>query len=66
LIRSGCQGLFAEPGSEIPILYGGSVDPSNAATFTGPPDIDGPFVGRASWSVEGFIATYQAGHEGAR
>ncbi|MBA2596823.1 MAG: hypothetical protein M3Q50_11375 [Chloroflexota bacterium] len=26
--------------------------------------IDGLFVGRAAWTVEGFIATYQAGYEG--
>jgi triosephosphate isomerase len=66
LIRSGCHDLFGEPGSEIPILYGGSVDPGNAATFTALPDIDGLFVGRAAWTVGGFIATYQAGYEGVR
>jgi triosephosphate isomerase len=66
LIKAGCQELFAEPGGEIPILYGGSVDPSNAATFTALPDINGLFVGRAAWTVEGFIATYEAGYEGAR
>jgi triosephosphate isomerase len=65
VIRSGCQDLFGEPGNEIPILYGGSVDPSNAGTFTALPDIDGLFVGRAAWTVEGFLATYQAGLTGA-
>jgi len=64
VIRSGCQDLFGEPGNEIPILYGGSVDPNNAGTFTALPDIDGLFVGRAAWTVEGFIATYQAGIRG--
>jgi len=64
MIRAGCQDLFGEPGNEIPILYGGSVDPSNAGTFTALPDIDGLFVGRAAWTVEGFIATYQAGIHG--
>jgi triosephosphate isomerase len=64
LIRSGCQDLFAGSGGEIPILYGGSVDPSNAGTFTALPDIEGLFVGRAAWTVEGFIATYRAGYEG--
>ncbi len=70
LIRSGCKDLFGENGTpgdggsggEIPILYGGSVDPDNAGTFTALPDIDGLFVGRAAWTVEGFIATYQAGY----
>lgn len=65
VIRSGCQDLFGELGNEIPILYGGSVDPSNAGTFTALPDIDGLFVGRAAWTVEGFLATYQAGLTGA-
>ena len=64
LIRSGCEDLFAGSGAEIPILYGGSVDSSNAETFTALPDIDGLFVGRAAWTVEGFIATYQAGYKG--
>ena len=62
VIRSGCEDLFAEPGGEIPILYGGSVDPGNAGTFTALPDIDGLFVGRAAWTVEGFTATFQAGY----
>jgi triosephosphate isomerase len=64
LIRSGCEDLFAESGAEIPILYGGSVDPSNAGTFTALQDIDGLFVGRAAWTVDGFIATCRAGYEG--
>jgi L-erythrulose 1-phosphate isomerase len=64
VIRSGCADLFAAPGGEIPILYGGSVNPSNAGTFTALPDIDGLFVGRAAWTVEGFIATYRAGSRG--
>jgi L-erythrulose 1-phosphate isomerase len=63
-IRSGLENLFGEPGNQVPILYGGSVDPSNAGTFTALPDIDGLFVGRAAWSVEGFIATYEAGIRG--
>jgi L-erythrulose 1-phosphate isomerase len=64
LIRAGCEDLFAGSGTEIPILYGGSVDPSNAATFTSLPDIDGLFVGRAAWTVDGFVATYHAGYKG--
>jgi len=63
-IRSGCEELFPGYGAEVPILYGGSVDPSNAGTFTAFQDIDGLFVGRAAWTVEGFIATFQAGYQG--
>jgi len=64
LIRTGSRDLFGEPGGDIPILYGGSVDPSNAGTFTALANIDGLFVGRAAWTVDGFIATYQAGYTG--
>ncbi len=63
-IRFGLEDLFGAPGNQVPVLYGGSVDPSNAGTFTALPDIDGLFVGRACWSVEGFIATYEAGIRG--
>jgi triosephosphate isomerase len=63
-IRNTLAELFGDPGTQIPILYGGSVDPSNAASFTAVPDIDGLFVGRAAWTVEGFIATYEAGLAG--
>jgi triosephosphate isomerase len=66
VIRTGCKDLFAEPGGAIPILYGGSVDPGNAGTFTALPDIDGLFVGRAAWTVEGFIATFRTGYAASR
>jgi triosephosphate isomerase len=60
LIRVALAELFGPAGDSIPILYGGSVDPSNAGSFTALPDIDGLFVGRAAWTVPGFLATYQA------
>jgi triosephosphate isomerase len=63
-IRNTLAELFGDPGTQIPILYGGSVDPSNAGSFTALPDIDGLFVGRAAWTVEGFIATFEAGLAG--
>jgi L-erythrulose 1-phosphate isomerase len=59
-LREALVELFGDPGCEVPILYGGSVDPSNAGSFTALPNIDGLFVGRAAWTVEGFIATYEA------
>jgi triosephosphate isomerase len=64
LIRSALGELFGAPGSTIPILYGGSVDPANAGSFSAIPDIDGLFVGRAAWTVPGFIATYKAALDG--
>jgi triosephosphate isomerase len=39
----------------VPILYGGSVDRDNAAAFAAMPELDGLFVGRAAWTVQGFI-----------
>ena len=38
------------------ILYGGSVDPDNAAETLAVPGVDGLFVGRAAWEVEGYLA----------
>jgi L-erythrulose 1-phosphate isomerase len=64
MIRATLRDLFGQPGAMVPILYGGSVDPSNAGSFTAIPDIDGLFVGRAAWTVDGFIATYEAGLAG--
>jgi triosephosphate isomerase len=66
LLRGALQDLFCEAGRDVPILYGGSVDPSNAGTFTALPNVDGLFIGRAGWTVEGFIATYEAGLAGFR
>jgi triosephosphate isomerase len=64
LIRGAMGELYGEAGTAVPILYGGSVDPTNAASFTALEDIDGLFVGRAAWTVEGFLATYRAGLAG--
>jgi len=38
-----------------PVLYGGSVNAGNAAGLAMQPNIDGLFVGRAAWQVDGFI-----------
>ncbi|MFA4999833.1 MAG: triose-phosphate isomerase [Patescibacteria group bacterium] len=38
----------------IPVLYGGSVDASNAANFLGQPNVDGLLVGGASLKAEEF------------
>ena len=39
---------------EVPILYGGSCTPENAAEFFALPDIDGALVGGASLQADGF------------
>ncbi len=45
---------------DVPILYGGSVKPDNAAVLMGQPDVDGALVGGASLDVESFAAICQA------
>jgi len=39
---------------DVPVLYGGSVKPDNAAELAAQPDIDGALVGGASLEVESF------------
>jgi len=41
---------------DVPILYGGSVKPDNAAELLSRPDVDGALVGGASLEVESFAA----------
>jgi triosephosphate isomerase len=41
---------------EVPVLYGGSVKPDNAAELLAQPDVDGALVGGASLDVESFAA----------
>ena len=40
----------------VPVLYGGSVKPENAAELMGMPDVDGALVGGASLDVDSFVA----------
>jgi triosephosphate isomerase len=45
------------PGAEeVPVLYGGSCTPENAAEFFTQPDIDGALVGGASLDAGRFAA----------
>ena len=48
---------------DVPILYGGSVKPDNAAVLLSQPDVDGALVGGASLEVEPFAAVCRAGAE---
>lgn len=54
LIRSTLTELFGNNADNIPILYGGSVNPSNADELIIQPDIDGLFVGRSAWQAKDF------------
>ncbi|HEY7604765.1 MAG TPA: triose-phosphate isomerase [Gaiellaceae bacterium] len=44
----------------VPVLYGGSVKPDNAADLLAQPDVDGALVGGASLDVESFTAICKA------
>ena len=64
-IRARLAGLFGDPGRRVPILYGGSVKPGNAAQLLGLPAVDGVLVGGASLDPEGFAAIASAGEKTA-
>ncbi|MAY31822.1 MAG: triose-phosphate isomerase [Rhodovulum sp.] len=42
-------------GRKVPCLYGGSVNPENCEELIGCPHIDGLFIGRSAWNVEGYL-----------
>jgi triosephosphate isomerase len=45
----------------VPVLYGGSVKPDNAAELLAQPDVDGALVGGASLEFDSFTAICRAG-----
>lgn len=59
-LRALLSDQFGAAGDEIPVLYGGSVDPGNAGTFLNVPGISGLFVGRAAWTPAGFRSIVEA------
>jgi len=46
---------------DVPVLYGGSVKPDNAAELLSQPAVDGALVGGASLEIEAFAAVCRAG-----
>lgn len=42
-------------GNAPKVLYGGSVNPGNAAELIGQPHVDGLFIGRSAWQADGYI-----------
>jgi len=42
-------------GRRLPCLYGGSVNPDNCEALFTRPSIDGLFIGRSAWSVDGYL-----------
>lgn len=54
VIKSCLLEIFGEAGADIPVLYGGSVNPGNADELIVQPSIDGLFTGRAAWQADKF------------
>jgi triosephosphate isomerase len=60
-IRRQIGGMFGEETArKLPIQYGGSVKPDNAASLLRQPDVDGALVGGASLHAEQFLAIVRA------
>jgi len=53
-IRKILMELFGERGREIPVFYGGSVNPQNAVPLSKCREINGLFIGRSAWDANKF------------
>ena len=60
VLRSELRQMVGTRSDEIPILYGGSVSPSNAAGLLAAPEVDGLLVGGASVEAASWLAIAQA------
>jgi triosephosphate isomerase (TIM) len=59
-LRRRLKSAFGEAGSDIRILYGGSVKPLNAREIFGVANVDGALVGGASLRAEDFLPIVEA------
>jgi triosephosphate isomerase len=59
-VRALVQGFDKEAGTQVRILYGGSLKPDNAAELLGLPDVDGALVGGASLEADSFAAIVES------
>ena len=67
-VMSGIRAVLSEmfgtaAAGQVPLLYGGSVSPDNAAGFFAGADVNGALVGGASLQAESFAAISQAASE---
>lgn len=53
-IKECLKEIFGDLANEIPVLYGGSVNPKNAVPFFSQDAIDGLFIGRSAWDADNF------------
>jgi triosephosphate isomerase len=54
VIRNTLRYLYGDTASVVPVLYGGSVNNSNASNFIQMDNIDGLFIGRSAWDADNF------------
>jgi triosephosphate isomerase len=59
LLRSELRDMVGTRGDDIPILYGGSVNPANAASLLSASEVDGLLVGGASVEAASWLAIAQ-------
>jgi triosephosphate isomerase len=64
MVRARIGARDAAIGADVPILYGGSVKPGNAAEIFAMPDVDGGLIGGASLVAEDFLAIVRAAAKG--
>jgi triosephosphate isomerase len=60
VLRSELNEMIGSRGDEIPILYGGSVNSSNASSLLDAPEVDGLLVGGASVEASSWLSIAQA------
>jgi triosephosphate isomerase len=59
-VRAALVEAFGDQGATVPILYGGSVKPSNAAEILHVKDVGGALVGGASLKAADFLGIIRA------
>lgn len=60
LIRSILIDTYKARGGDMPILYGGSMKPGNAADILSVPNVNGGLIGGASLKASDFMSIYEA------
>jgi triosephosphate isomerase (TIM) len=63
-IRQFLKGAFGQKGAAVRVLYGGSVNPGNAAEILKTPEVNGLLVGGASLKAETFLPIVHCLDEG--
>ncbi|WP_102961316.1 triose-phosphate isomerase [Mangrovicella endophytica] len=56
-VKEVVTGLLGRP---LPVLYGGSVNPTNCVDLASRQNIDGLFIGRSAWQAEGYLGIVES------